>query len=81
MSFGVPMVTLNLHGQAMIVNDEIGISCPCDMPKTAINELTHAIACLFNNPDEVSKMNDATCNFAKEQTWEKKIKRVISDFY
>ena len=81
MSFGMPVVTLNLHGQSMIVSDETGIRCACSTPETAINELANAITYLFSHPEEVSKMSSAAYNFAKEQTWEKKIKQITSDFY
>ncbi len=39
MAFGLPIVTLNLHGQGLMVNDETGIRCSAVTPGQTVNEL------------------------------------------
>lgn len=81
MAFGLPIVTINLHGQGFIVNDETGIRCKCDTPQTAIEELGKAILYLYNNPEKVTQMSHAAHEFAKTQTWSAKISGIVSKHY
>lgn len=81
MAYGLPIITLNLHGQSLIVNNETGIRCRCENPKIAISELTGAVIQLFNNPETVKKMSHAAYKFAKEHTWPKKIESIIKEYY
>jgi glycosyltransferase involved in cell wall biosynthesis len=81
MAFGMPVVTLDLHGQSIIVNDETGFRCKCQTPSIAIEELKKGILKLLNVPSLVPKMSVAAHEFAKQQTWEKKIKVVVEQSY
>lgn len=81
MAFGMPVVTLNLHGQAIIVNDSTGFRCDCDTPEEAVKELTIAILTLFNNPEVVSTMSEAAHQFALQQTWDHKIDTIVKKSY
>jgi len=81
MAYGLPIVTINLHGQGFIVNDETGIRCKCDTPQIAIEELEKAILYLYNNPEKITPMSLAAHNFAKKQTWQAKISSIISEYY
>jgi glycosyltransferase involved in cell wall biosynthesis len=81
MAFGLPVVTLNLHGQALIVNDEIGIRCPCSSPDMAISSLKQAVLKLYCNPDMVSSMSEMAHEFAIQQNWDNKIKNIVTQHY
>lgn len=81
MAYGMPVVTINLHGQAIIVNDETGIRCACDTPEQAIKELAKAILSLYHEPDRVTQMSEAAHEFAIKQTWENKIQTVVNTCY
>ncbi|GGH56534.1 glycosyltransferase involved in cell wall biosynthesis [Filimonas zeae] len=81
MAFGLPVITLNLHGQALIVNDENGIKCSCETPEEAIKELKAAILSLYNNSERVQTMSTAAHNFARQQNWNKKIDHIIQHYY
>jgi glycosyltransferase involved in cell wall biosynthesis len=81
MAFGLPVVTLNLHGQAQIVDDDRGFRCACATPEEAIAELKKAIICLYNQPVLVEKMSIAAYDFAEEQNWNKKINNIVDQFY
>ena len=81
MAYGMPVVTLNLHGQATIVNNETGFRCPCESPEQAIEALTEAILTLYNNPDLFTRMSKAAYEFALQQTWSRKIETVVRKSY
>jgi glycosyltransferase involved in cell wall biosynthesis len=81
MAYGLPVVTLNLHGQAIIVNDETGIRCKCETPDIAIEELKNAVIELQQNPSRVSQMSLAAFEFAKKQTWTIKIAEISRKYY
>jgi glycosyltransferase involved in cell wall biosynthesis len=81
MAFGLPVITINLHGQAIIVNDETGFRCNCDTPETAIKELKNAIVELHHNTSLFSKMSSAAFEFAKQQRWGLKIQNVVNTYY
>lgn len=81
MAYGMPVVTINLHGQGVIVNDQTGIRCKCDTPQTAIQELSRSLQFLYANPEKVTEMSKAAYAFAKEQTWETKVSKTIQLYY
>ena len=81
MAFGLPVVCLHLHGQAIIVDDTTGIRCKCDTPETAIENLKQAIIYLYNHPDQVRKMSEAAYNFAVKLKWQYKIGAIVDQYY
>ncbi len=81
MAFGLPVVCLRLHGQAIIVDDTTGIRCNCDTPEMAIENLKKAIIYLYNHPDKVKNMSEAAYNFAARQQWQHKIGTIVDQYY
>jgi glycosyltransferase involved in cell wall biosynthesis len=81
MAYGMPVVTLNLHGQGVIVSNETGIRCNAETPEIAIAELEHAILKLANNPDLVQQMSVAASEFAAQQKWDEKINSIVNLYY
>jgi len=81
MAYGLPVVTLNLHGQALIVNDETGIRCACDTPAIAIAALKDAILQLYKQPGTVYNMSIAAHNFSRQQNWNAKIDSIVNKHY
>ncbi len=81
MAFGLPVVTLDLHGQALIVDADRGFKCACDTPETAIAHLKNAIVELYAKPILVEQMSAAAYEFASRQTWEKKINTIVDQYY
>lgn len=81
MAFGLPVVALNLHGQAIIINDETGIRCACDTPEMAIEALTKAILYLNAHNEVIAKMSAAAYDYAAKQTWTNKINHIIDNYY
>lgn len=81
MAYGMPVVTLNLHGQGFIVNDETGIRCNADSPEIAIQELKEAILKLADDPALVTEMSIAASAFATKQKWTEKINTIVEQYY
>lgn len=81
MAYGLPIITINLHGQSFIVNDDTGFRCKCDTSEQAITELHKSILELYNNPALLTQMSIAAHKFALQQSWSKKIKTIINECY
>jgi len=81
MAFGMPVVTINLHGQSIIVNDETGFRCPCKDPAEAIEALTNSILKLYCDSDLLGRMSLAAHKYALQQTWDQKIDTVVNQSY
>ncbi len=81
MAYGLPVVTLDLHGQAVIVSERTGIKVPVTSPEKVIQGLAGAILDLFGNPARYNAMSRAAYDFANQQTWERKIEEITSQFY
>jgi len=81
MAFGMPVVTINLHGQSVIINDETGFRCPCKDPAETIDSLSNSILKLYYDPDLLSKMSLAAHKYALQQTWNQKIDTVVKHSY
>jgi glycosyltransferase involved in cell wall biosynthesis len=80
-AFGMPIVTLNLHGQSQVVSDQTGIRCNADSPESAIPELKKAIVYLYDNPHIVSEMSVEAGKFARKQTMAEKINNIVASYY
>jgi glycosyltransferase involved in cell wall biosynthesis len=81
MAYGLPVVTLALHGQDTIVNEAVGIKCPVINPAETVLALKEAILVLYHDRKRLKKMSRAAYDYAQNQTWEKKIAKVVSEFY
>jgi glycosyltransferase involved in cell wall biosynthesis len=81
MAFGLPVITLNLHGQAEIVNDNTGIKVPVSDPEETVKLLKDAILELSSDEKRFNGMRHAAFEFARNHTWEKKIRELTDKFY
>lgn len=81
MAFGMPIVTLDLHGQGFIVDADRGFKCACSTPDIAIGNLKVAILELYNNPTLVEQLSAGAFRFAANQAWRKKVDSVVDQFY
>ncbi|WPU95690.1 glycosyltransferase family 4 protein [Mucilaginibacter sabulilitoris] len=80
-AFGMPIITLNLHGQSQVVTDRTGIRCDASSPEIAIPELKKAIIHLHHHPQIVSEMSIAASEFARKQTMSEKISNIVNSYY
>ena len=81
MANGMPVITIDLHGQGIIVDGRNGIKCPCETPGQAIHALKNTIISLSEDPSRVSEMAKCAYAYASKQTWENKLKMVIDKYY
>jgi glycosyltransferase involved in cell wall biosynthesis len=81
MAFSMPVITLNLHGQAFIVNDETGIRADATSPQIAIKELKEAILKFYSKPELIKQMGAHAFEFASNQKWKVKINTIVEQYY
>jgi len=81
MAYSLPVVTLDLHGQAELVDGTNGIKVPAIDPEQATTDLAKAIEWMYAHPAERIQMGKDAYEFAKSQVWEHKIKRFVDDIY
>ncbi|MBX9807327.1 MAG: glycosyltransferase family 4 protein, partial [Flavobacteriaceae bacterium] len=80
MAYGLPIVTIKLHGQDFIVNDKVGIKCIVSNPKETVEALKNAIIMLFHDRQKLNNMSNAAFEYSRQQTWESQIDKVVADF-
>jgi len=81
MAYGLPIVTLKLHGQDAIVNSKVGIKCNALRPEETVIELRNAIISLYEDKQKLKEMSLDAYNFAKQQTWKNQINHIINNYY
>ncbi len=81
MAYSLPVVTLDLHGQAELVNASTGIRVPVTEPETVASELARAIEWMYWHPAERARMGLNAYEFARQQNWEIKIDNLVHTYY
>ena len=81
MAYSLPVVTLDLHGQAELVNASTGIRVPITEPELVASDLAKAIEWMYHNADNRTDMGLNAFRFAQQQSWELKIKHIIQTYY
>ena len=81
MAYGMPVVTLDLHGPGLIVDADRGIKCACSTPELAIKNLKAAILALYGDPARVGQLSEGAFRFAATHAWSRKIETVVREFY
>lgn len=78
---GLPVITLNLHGQSLMVSEENGIKCSIINPEMTIKEIKNAILFYKNDFQNIVIHGTNSYYHAIQQTWDKKIDNILTDFY
>jgi len=81
MAYGMPVITLDLHGPGLIVNETRGIKCACDTPDIAIKNLKAAVLELYRDPARVARLSEGSFRFSATQVWSHKIETIVNQFY
>ncbi len=81
MAYSLPVVTLNLHGQAELVDDSTGIRVPITDPETVASDLAKAITWMYVNEDKRIAMGLNAFHFAQKQNWESKVSHIVQKYY
>ncbi len=77
----LPVITLDHHGQALMVDETNGIKCSVVDPNKTVKEISEAILYLLHHPTERLEMGKRAQEHAIKQTWDKKIDSVVAEFY
>jgi glycosyltransferase involved in cell wall biosynthesis len=80
MAQGLPIITLNHHGAGDHIPEGAGVKVAVTQPSDTRQALTHAIEYLYHYPNDRIEMGRCGFEYAKTQTWPKKVKK-ISDVY
>ncbi|WP_439883354.1 glycosyltransferase family 4 protein [Pontibacter sp. MBLB2868] len=80
MAYGLPVLTLDLHGGKNLVPDNAGIKVPVTTPEQTVQTLARSVEKLYDNPTIRVQMGKEGYNFSKSQTWPLKTKH-IDEFY
>lgn len=81
MAYSLPVVTLDLHGQAELVDDTTGLRVPVANEEQVVADLARAIEWMYAHPDQRLAMGRAGYAFARTQLWDSKIHRFIDELY
>ena len=76
MAYGLPILTLDLHGSGFMVPDDAGIKVPAHTPEATVKALTEAVEYLYHHPEERNRLGKNGFDFARSQTWEKKVEKM-----
>ena len=81
MAYSLPVVTLNLHGQAELVSEATGLKVSVTSEEQVVSDLAQAVEWMYAHPDERRSMGQAGYSFAQSQLWDTKIHRFIDELY
>lgn len=81
MAYSLPVVTLNIHGQAELVDDSTGIRVTVSDPETVTADLARAIEWMYHHETERTGMGLNAFHFAQRQTWESKVGYIVKKYY
>ena len=81
MAYSLPVITLNLHGQAELVNEQTGLRIDVTDEEQTTNDLARAVEWMYAHPEERFNMGRAGYAFAQTQLWSTKIRRFIDVVY
>ncbi|GAB4024897.1 glycosyltransferase family 4 protein [Spirosoma koreense] len=81
MAYSLPIVTVNLHGQAEMVNNTNGFKIPVTTEEQVVTGLARAIEWMYAHPEERMAMGQAGYAFARTQLWEAKVQTFIHEMY
>lgn len=81
MAYSLPIITLNLHGQAELVDETTGIRVSVTNEEQVVADLAKAIEWMYHHPEQRLSMGESGYEFAKTQLWDTKIKRFIDELY
>jgi glycosyltransferase involved in cell wall biosynthesis len=68
LSLGLPVVCLNLHGQADMVDESCGFKIRAGNPRQATRDLCEKLSLLCSNPEMVTKLSKGALVRAKKFT-------------
>jgi glycosyltransferase involved in cell wall biosynthesis len=80
-AYGLPVITLDLHGQSLLVMEDRGIKCKVSTPEKTTAEIAEAIMKLAAEPELRIKLGARGFAFAQTQVWPTKVAAIIQAYY
>lgn len=80
MAYGLPIITLNIHGVRKLVPDGVGIKVEATNPADTLTELAAAVEYMQQHPNKRIALGKKGYEFAKTQIWPVKT-RQVNTFY
>jgi len=81
MAFGLPVITLDIHGSALAVGDECGIKIKPTTKENTTMDIAKAITRMYTDIELRKKCSINAYRYAKNNTWERKVHSITSQFY
>lgn len=81
MSYGMPVVTLNLHGIKIFIPKDTGMHVSLTTATQIIEELKQALINLYLNTDRREELGRNAYAYAKTQTWSNKVTQATKEYY
>ena len=81
MAYSLPVVTLDLHGQAELVGEKAGIRVPVTNETQVVADLARAIEWMYAHPNERMAMGYAGYEITQLQSWDLKVRRFAEEIY
>jgi glycosyltransferase involved in cell wall biosynthesis len=78
MAYGLPIITLNIHGVRALVPDGVGIKAEAENPADTLTQLSAAVEYMYQHPAERMAFGKKGYEFAKTQVWPVKTRQVNS---
>lgn len=81
MAYGLPIITLDLNGASILVDETRGIKIPVHNPDQVVHDFAKAIKALSENKSRLKQMSSNAFEYAKQYTWEHKMKDIVENYY
>jgi len=75
-AFGLPVLTLDIHGGRLMVSDDCGIKVPATTPEESIEKLVKAIEYLYENPEKLKEMGKNAYEQTLQHNWGNRAKKM-----
>jgi len=78
MAMGLPVITLDLHGQGVLVASDRGFAVPAKNPRAAKAAIAMAIATLHRDRDMLKRLSESAVAYADAHSGIKKLDRLLN---
>jgi glycosyltransferase involved in cell wall biosynthesis len=81
LAFGLPVITLDMHGASLAVRSDCGIKIKPSTKENTASDIAKAITRFYEDPAFRKQCSVNAFNYAKGNTWENKVDLITSQFY